>query len=110
MSQENKKVDVENESYFTNKFLRFLFNSKENVPQGIYIVNIMIFAIVSIIYAIILGFTGGFEPTIIDKMFFAEVDNYSFTEIAILFCMLTFTMFISVFEVNYFHKHIENKK
>ena len=106
---EVKKESLE-DSYFNSKILRFLFNSKENVPQGIYIVNIVIFAIVSIIYALILGFTGGFEPTIIDKMFFAEVDNYNFIEVSILFCMLVVTMIISIFEVDYFHKHIENRK
>ena len=27
------------DSYFKNKFLRFLFNSKENVHEGIFIIN-----------------------------------------------------------------------
>ena len=108
--EKKDKKEVESESYFNNKILKFLFNSKENVPQGIFIVNIVIFTFVSIVYAIILSITGGFEPTIIDKMFFAEVDNYSFLEVIVLFSLMVFIMVVSMIEVDYFHKHIENKE
>ncbi len=105
MKQE--KEIIEEESYFNNKILRFLFNSKENVPQGIFIVNMVIYSFVSIIFVIVLGMMGGFEPTIVDKLFFDSVEGYNFTEALIIFFMLVITMIISMIEVDLFHKYIE---
>jgi hypothetical protein len=94
------------ESYFNNKLLKFVFNSKENVPFGIFLVNIFIFTLICSIFGIVLAITGGFEPTVVDKMFFSEVDNYSFIEAVIVFSMFVFTMFVSIIEVKLFHKYI----
>ena len=101
-----KEIEVE-ESYFNNKVLKFIFNSKENVPYGIYLVNMLLFVILSAIFGIILSITGGFEPTVVDKMFFAEVENYNFLEVVIVFGVYIFTLIVSMVEVYLFHKYIE---
>ncbi len=65
-----KEVEKQ-ESYFKNKILRFLFNSKENVTEGIFLVNVLFFDIALIFCHFFLKL----PETGVDDLFNTGLDN-----------------------------------
>lgn len=106
MVKEDKAIeDKVEESYFKNKFLRWLFNSKENMPEAIYLVNTLIFTMV----LLILNFTVSFETTIVDDLLGFSLDSYNFMEAIMVFALYLITLLISIVESELFRIFIEDK-
>lgn len=102
MVKEENKVE---ESYFKNRVLKWLFNSKENMPEAIYLVNTVIFTMV----LLIINFTVSFETTVVDDLFNHGIDSYNFIEAIMVFAMYLITLIVSIVESELFRIFIEKK-
>lgn len=102
MVKEENKVE---ESYFKNRVLKWLFNSKENMPEAIYLVNTVIFTMV----LLIINFTVSFEATVVDDLFNHGIDSYNFIEAIMVFAMYLITLIVSIVESELFRIFIEKK-
>ena len=99
-----KQVEFDkDESYFKNKFLRFLFNSKENVAEGIFLVNVLIFDI----SLLILNFFVKIPETCVDDLFNTGLDNYSFPLALVVLGVYLFVLLISFIEVELFERYVK---
>lgn len=99
-----KQVELDrDESYFKNKFLRFLFNSKENVVEGIFLVNVLIFDI----SLFILNFFVKIQETCVDDLFNTGLDNYSFPLAVVILGLYLFVLLISFIEVELFERYVK---
>lgn len=104
MVKENKnKVE---DSYFKNRVLRWLFNSKEYVPEAIYLVNTVIFTMV----LLILNFTVSFEQTVVDDLLNFGIDSYNFMEALMVFAMYLITLIVSIVESELFRIFVLEKE
>lgn len=97
-----KEEPKKQESYFKNKFLRFLFNSKENVHEGIFIVNTVIYAFV----LLILNFIIVLPPISVDSLFYGS-NIYDIGLGFILLGLYLFFVLVSLIEIELFEYFIK---